>query len=366
MAPITQLQKIWRILRVCLFLAASLLGAIGQASASTDWSDVLSAAKREGTVTVAGPVSAAFRLPLTTAFEAAFPDIKVEFTPLAASALWPRVTQEREAGKYLWDVVVNGPDSSMFQMKQQGVFVDVREQLVLPEVVSDKAWSGGFDALFQDKEKRFVAAFLVSSNGIGHVNRDFIKDDDLGPKLIDPSFKGKIAFSDPRVGGKGQGELLVLFRAFGEKYVANLLQNQDPVVTTNPRQLVEWLVRGQYPIAIGASAVALKDFQSRGLGTNIDYISGINMKMANSSAGAIALPSHPPHPNATKVYINWLLTPAAQEAISKSVGYNSRRADVPFVDPDAVLNPTKDISVNLEESLSSLEMAAQLAKKYLR
>ncbi len=46
-------------------------------------------------------------------------------------------------------------------------------------------------------------------------------------------------------------------------------------------------------------------------------------------AGALALFNRAPHPNAARVYINWLLTKEGQYGLGKAIGYVSRRLDVP-------------------------------------
>jgi ABC-type Fe3+ transport system substrate-binding protein len=50
--------------------------------------------------------------------------------------------------------------------------------------------------------------------------------------------------------------------------------------------------------------------------------------------GSIALPTQPPHPNATKVFVNWLLSREGQVALQRAANtpYNSEeslRSDVP-------------------------------------
>ena len=48
-----------------------------------------------------------------------------------------------------------------------------------------------------------------------------------------------------------------------------------------------------------------------------------------SGGGAISLPQHPPHPNAAKVFINWLLSREGQMAWQRRTTHNSLRIDIP-------------------------------------
>ncbi|MEK7215439.1 MAG: hypothetical protein AAB289_07590, partial [Chloroflexota bacterium] len=47
----------------------------------------------------------------------------------------------------------------------------------------------------------------------------------------------------------------------------------------------------------------------------------------------------PPHPNALKLFLNWVLTKEGQTAYSQSSNNNSRRRDVVPVNPDLAVRP---------------------------
>jgi hypothetical protein len=66
------------------------------------------------------------------------------------------------------------------------------------------------------------------------------------------------------------------------------------------------------------------------------------------------------------VLINVLLGKQAGAVWSKSVGVNSRRADVPVFDPDLVAQPALQlVKVNGEETIDELQKTQQLAKQAL-
>ena len=50
------------------------------------------------------------------------------------------------------------------------------------------------------------------------------------------------------------------------------------------------------------------------------YVSG--------GSGHLTIVKNPPHPNATKVFVNWLLSKEGQETFSKALGQATRRLDV--------------------------------------
>jgi ABC-type Fe3+ transport system substrate-binding protein len=45
-------------------------------------------------------------------------------------------------------------------------------------------------------------------------------------------------------------------------------------------------------------------------------------------SGHLTIIKNPPHPNATKVFVNWLLTKEGQEVFSKALGQGTRRLDI--------------------------------------
>ena len=157
--------------------------------------------------------------------------------------------------------------------------------------------------------------------------------------------------------------------ALGEEFLSKLY-TQDVVLTQDRRQLVEWLVRGRYPIAIGIRPVELENFQSQGLGKNVKPLapeSDAGVRISQGS-GAVVLISRAPHPNASKVYLNWLLSRAGQVAWTKITKENSRRLDVTEGDPKARPDPKKRYygDVAKEENLYLPDRCIEIGKKLFR
>ena len=73
-----------------------------------------------------------------------------------------------------------------------------------------------------------------------------------------------------------------------------------------------------------------------------------------------------PHPNAAKVYANWLLSKDGGAAWSEHIGDNSRRSDVPVADESKV--PTKGVqylNIQAEDLLDEQQKTQDLAKQLL-
>ncbi|HLH22289.1 MAG TPA: extracellular solute-binding protein [Chloroflexota bacterium] len=346
--------------------AAGEAAAAAPADAPAGWEETVAAAKQEGTLVLSGPPGQLWRDGLLL-FEKDYPGIKVELTGQNSRDYWPRVFQERAAGQYLWDLRVGGPDPQVFQARDGGALDPVRPLLVLPEVTDESKWFGGFDGLYADAAKQYLPAFIAQSSPTAYVNRGVVSEADLSSdrQLVEPRWRGKIAIADP-AGGAGLGTLTTLLAAYGEDYVQDLLSKQDLAVTGDNRQLAEWVVRGRYPIGIGVTDDELLLFQQQGLTFDVRGLGGA--RKLSLGFGGIQLMNRAPHPNAAKVFANWLLTRDTQARLAPLVEFNSRRTDVPPVSPADALDPShlQDyVPHQYEELLPTRQRAQQLGKDLL-
>ncbi len=209
------------------------------------------------------------------------------------------------------------------------------------DIVADKNWRGGFDAGWEDNDKKFTYAYDFTVSAPAYVNWDFVKASDFKSfrDLLKPEFAGKIVWDDPRRGGPGLNTGAMFIDNYGEDFLAKLTGTQKVAYTNNGRQIAEWVVRGKYPIGLSAGSQYLEQFWKQGLGKNIKpYMADVTKLNGGPGFGCVALMDRAPHPNAAKLYINWLLSQEGQSDYVKS-GRNSRRLDVKPGDPDLVPQP---------------------------
>lgn len=335
-----------------------------------EWDSVLAAAEKEGEVNLAGPPGDAFREAMVAGFAKLHPNIKVELLGGRGGEKVARILRERQAGVYGWDLYISGPTSALTAFKPAGALDPLKPALILPEVKNDKEWIGGFDAGWADNEKKFFYVFggTLAGDNI-YVNRDLVAANDIrsAPDLLNPKWKGKIVIQDPRVEGKGLTDMLVISLAYGEDLPRKLLRDQKPVITNDRRQLVEWLVRGRYPIALGLNEYVLVNFQKKGVGKNIAAVEDAKtiVYWASGSSG-MALFNHAPHPNAAKVYMNWLLSRSGQLDWVKT-RTNSRRVDVPPSEPVSAMKPGRSYhNVQSEDMTAQRRRIQRMAKELLQ
>jgi iron(III) transport system substrate-binding protein len=348
------------------FATLSIFSLSSQAALAEDsWDEIVAKSKKEGLVVVHGAPGKGYETFSVNAFNKAYPDIKVQFSGAAGAIETPKVLRERQAGIFGWDVWMSGPTGALSQLKPEAFFAPLRP-ILRPDIMADDKWTSGFEFGWMDTDKNLFYAFDGTLQNPIMVNWDFVKKETITSlaDLTKPEFAGKIVWHDPRVNGTGNGTSQTLFRNLGEAGINALFKNKV-VYTTNSHQISEWLVRGRYPITIGIEYTDLEDFRKQGLGKNIGPLPESYWKAQQISVGfgGIGLVDRAPHPNAARVYINWILSKEGQEAFSR-VPRNSRRTDVTPAFPELVPLPGKEYFIGQSEEFRDERVnMLSLAKK---
>ncbi len=94
--------------------------------------------------------------------------------------------------------------------------------------------------------------------------------------------------------------------------------------------MADWLGRGRFHLAIGVGSLTAERAAAQGLPVALmatqRFKEGASM---SSSGGTISLMARSPHPNAAKVFINWLLSREGQMVWQERTKQNSLRIDIP-------------------------------------
>jgi len=315
----------------CALIVGVVACAMGKpASSQPAWDELVKAAEAEGKLAIAGPPIQPYRLSIME-FQKAFPKIQLEYTGIADADFEAKLKTERQAGLNLWDLRIAGVSTTVFtEQIPAGWFDPIRPLFVRPDVVDDSKWLGGFEAGFLDNAKRYAYAFQAGLGGNIYVDRAALPESKVKTlkDFLEPSLKGKIAMVDPRMRG-GTSALTLFMVVEGEQAACDLLAKQEPVLTRTPRQLVEWAMSGRYPISTGMSPSEYMDWKSKGLGKQVEAISlPPSQRNWTPGWGVLLLVNKAPHPAATKLFVNWMLTKEAQADWAKRGFVNSRRLDV--------------------------------------
>lgn len=340
-----------------------------------EWEKTLAAAKAEGEVIVYATPSKGHRDGLSE-FRSAHPDIKLTLVVMNVPSLEGRVARERAAGVFGFDVYAAGISSSVFTRQiPDGWYEPLKPGLILPEVLDDAKWrtgpagTGGFDAGFLDEQKKYAYAYSWTITKSIHVNYAYMPAGlrvQKAQDLLDPRLKGRIAWLDPRMRQSGSSILATLMVDLSDAQTRRLLTEQKPTITRDGRQIAEWLARGRYAVGLGVNDSDIQPFMKiKGVG---DKIEDAPIGTASPSTGGLMLFNRGPHPNAARVYANWLLSRDGQARWSASSRFNSRRLDVQPGNPDPDTLPQPGVSYfspNTWKTADVRDRAIKLAEELL-
>ena len=350
--------------------AAAALGPVRRAGAQAgDWPQTVAAAKKEGKVVVNTFPGDGYKRALK-AFTQAYPEIRLEHTGLHSQDFAPRITQERQANVFTWDVVLIPTSTALQVLRPAGVWDPVRPVIVASEAKGDAGWEGGFERGFRlVKDRALCYGFVAVRGGGVTINTELVKEDQIrGLKdLLDPRWKGKLLLPDVRVMGDAFWPMTVARLHMGDDIIKKLFVDQDPVLSRDNRQVAEFMVRGRYPIALGVNPQLLSTFQRQGLGRNLKLLHFPELSSMSSSSSTIWLVNRAPHPSAAKVFINWILTKDAQVVWAREAETNSRRVGVEPGSPQYAVPPdARFVQVDAEENLPEVVKTQDIARAVIK
>lgn len=312
-----------------LVLVVTLMARVGVAVAQ-EWNKVLEAAKREGKVAVIGPVGSDRRDVLVEPFQKKY-GIPVEYFADRGAGIGPRLTAERAAGQYLWDVAVTGTTTGLLVLLPPGMLDPMESALLSPDVKDPKQWRGGAIE-FADTKRRFLV-MTPSQRGTLFVNPKVVKPQEIKSykELLNPKWKNKIVMDDPTRAGPGQATFtfFYLHPELGPNFI-RALAKQEPVVLRDYGQELDGVIKEKYLVLIGVSDIVAEERMKDGL--PIAILDPRQLKEGSDvspGSGGLGFFNRAPHPNAAKVYINWLLSKEGQTGFARVNGYISARLDVP-------------------------------------
>lgn len=296
-----------------------------------EWEKTLAQAEKEGQVTfyVLGDYQG-----YVSEFQKRFPKIKVVVAPGRGAELMSRILTERRAGKYLADVFRSG-DISANQVYRGKALQSIQTALILPEVRDESKWWQGKHH-YQDPESRYIFAVTANVTNLVCANKDLVKASEFKSywDLLEPKWKGKIVAYDPRAGGYGGtgARFFYYHPGLGPSFLTRLLTEMDLTLSRDRRQPVDWLAAKRVSIYLFCYAGDVKDARAQGLPISV-------LDTGDWKEGALLWPmtlvfaERAPHPNAAKVFINWLLSRDGQIAVQKEGDTNdSLRIDIPKAD----------------------------------
>lgn len=315
-----------------------------------EWDKTVQAARKEGKVTTYSSTGGEMPRLVSRAFQDKY-GIVVEWITLPGGESSTKILKEHAAGLYLVDVISGGTGPWVTFLKPAGILMPLDPAIILPEVKDPKLWWKG-EISFNDRDHTIASFSAYNVPPIGY-NTQLVRPAEIRTfrDLLDPKWKGKIVLSDPTVPGTGQNLMATIIESkLGEDYLRQLVK-QEPVAIRDERLPIEWLAQGKYPLTLVPKPELFEEFQKAGAPLSLKNTEdGVNY--LHAGGGQLALIRNAPHPNAAKVFINWLLSRDGGIVVQKAHGRPSGRLDVPKenIEPLTLLpSGTKEIRPITEE-----------------
>lgn len=247
-------------------------------------------------------------------FHAMFPKIATSYVRLQAGALYAKVQTERQAHTYVVDAM---------QISDMGMILDFQKKNGYLRYVSPEM--AAYDAAYKSEPVGYWTWGAIGPAGITY--NPTVVPADQAPKtwedMLDPKWAGAVTVKVSNSGLQHVSwyELRHLYgadywtkfaalkpRAF-DSYVQQydrLVNQQDKIIhTAQYSGYLEWKAKGA-PVAFVSPEAGLP-----------------------ATPETWGLPTDGPHPNAARLYLDWLLSPLGQSAIAEYLYLHSPRGDVP-------------------------------------
>jgi iron(III) transport system substrate-binding protein len=297
--------------------------AVGASGADWEqqWNALIAAARQEGTLVVLGPPTPELRRRLPETFQQRF-GIPLEYTGQASGDFAARLLSERSAGIYSADIVISGSNSmyevlagrGQIENGAMGMLAPLRPALILPEVLDTTKYRTG-KLIFMDPDDQYVYRM---NNTVGRtitLNTDQVRPNEIQSwyDLLKPEYRGRISTYDPTIPGAATNQSAELYLKLGADYARRLYVEQQPFVTRDHRQTADLLARGTYPIALSLQQQEVGRLAEEGFPVRAIPNPPESPDSVSAGFGHLGILDRAPHPNAAKLFVNWLLSREGQQ-----------------------------------------------------
>jgi iron(III) transport system substrate-binding protein len=278
-------------------------------------------AKNERSVVWYAPMNREDLRQFTSAFEAEYPFLKVEILTGGPQSLLNRIMTEHRAGKYNYDTL-NVRSSALYTLKKANAIMrfDTPNRRALRTGFTDKEG-------YQNGIWASLLVYLYNSKQVPRAQAPKSIDD-----LLHPRWKGKLGMDKD-----ADDWLAAIMDYYGDergKQIARGLGAQQLNIRKGRTLVSQLVTAGEFPVQIDAhhhEVVGLKK-----AGAPIDYVFPepfVPVKAVSS----FALSSHPPHPHAAALLVDFMVSRKGQEIAYRQTRWPAHK-DLATGGPDEVGN----------------------------
>lgn len=264
-------------------------------------SEIVEKAKKEGEVVLYTTMPYIDLQAITPAFEKKYPFLKAKFIRLRSATMFTKLQSEYRAKQYLADTV-NPTIWTIPQYFDEGLLgaykSPEREAILESFMDKDGYWTSDYIVVgglaYNTK--------LVPPNRIPRSYQD----------LLDPWWKGRIGMDE--VSFRWYGCMLkILGEEKGRAFMQKLSQ-QNANIRRNPTLITQLLAAGEFSAAINIPHRDVEEFKK--MGGPVEWIAPLDQPIIMYSH-VTSIAKNPPHPNAARLYIDFILSKEGQQVLAK-------------------------------------------------
>jgi ABC-type Fe3+ transport system substrate-binding protein len=315
-------REVTRVLSAPVLLALALAASAPAKAEEAYVTDakLVEAAQKEGEVLLYTTliVDQAVR-PIIKAFRARIPGVDVKIVRSDSAQLVVRLLNEGRAGRVQSDVWQLADGLAPLQKENLVARLDLPSARGLPAELIDA--KGSWVATNLSTRSLAYNTQLVPAEQVPHTHKD----------LLDPRWKGQLVWHPYSIAG-GYGFIGVVLKSMGEDkglaYLRALAKQNVVPLHVAARAVLDRVLAGEYAIGLdmNSSHVAI----SRALGAPVAFAPLDPVTMTTQIAG---LSRGAPHPNAAKLFLDFMVSRAGQE-VFRAIDYIPMRPDVPAKSPE--------------------------------
>ena len=296
-----------RVIRIVWLLGAVLCWAQVFNVAAADQDTIIEGAKKEGALVIYTSMTVEQMQKILAAFKAKYPFIQTMMFRAVGERLLTKIMTEAQTGKYDFDVVQSAESQAYFLKKK-----NLLQKYISPETKN-------IQKPFFDPDGYWAAVYIMP-NVIGY-NTRMVKRNEV-PKtdedLLNPKWKGKIGMDHTKpewfawkLKQMGEERGLAYMRKLG---------SQEFQLYAGLSVITNLLVAGEFPLVLNTYLHNIEEVKRKG--APVDWLV---QEPVFTKFQPLGLGSKAPHPNAAKLFSDFVLSEEGQKIIASFGRVPTRR-----------------------------------------
>jgi iron(III) transport system substrate-binding protein len=235
-------------------------------------------------------------------FEAKYPGVAMEVYRGDSDALISRITQEAQAKRYIVDTIeTTFPILKVLQDLKLLAPYFSPHLAQYPDDVKEKA---NKDLVYWATDRESYISVAYNTNAVqGNAVPKNYED------LLKPELKGKIGFATTDTGAR---TIAAMLKSKGAEFVQKLKAQQISLHSVSGRAILDMVISGELGVSPTVFLSHARVSISKGA-----PIKWVPMDLVPANAGGVAIPANAPHPHASLLFGDFLLSPDGQKFLAK-------------------------------------------------